>query len=180
MEASFKKIWKKSGILGEINMIFVTIGTMYGFQRLIKEMDEIAKDIEEDVIMQIGETIYEPKNTRYFRFSSREEMNKIYKDARIIICHAGVGSIISALDYMKPVIVIPRKKEFGEVIDDHQIEITRELESEGIINAIYDINELRNILKEKVNFHNTINNNKKENLLARKLKEYLNELSYKI
>lgn len=154
-------------------MIFVTIGTMYGFKRLIKEMDEIAKDIDEEVIMQIGETTYEPKNSRYFRFASRQEMNKMYSDSRVVICHAGVGSILSAMEYLKPIIVIPRRKEYGEIIDDHQLEITRELENEGIIKAVYNTNEIINILKEPINFHNI----RKENVLARKLKEYLNQLS---
>ena len=177
METSFRTIWKKGKMLGEVNMIFVTIGTMYGFPRLIKEMDDIADGIDEEVIMQIGETIYEPKNTKYFRFTSREEMNQLYKNSRIVICHAGVGSILSAIEYAKPVIVIPRRKEYGEVIDDHQLEIARELENEGIINAVYDINELRNILKEPIN--NNINIGKRENILVRELKEYLINMEIK-
>lgn len=174
METSLNQIWKKGKILGEIDLIFVTIGNTYGFSRLIKEMDEIAKNIEEEVIMQIGETIYEPKNAKYFRFSSIIEMNELYGRSRIVICHGGVGSIISAIEYAKPVIVVPRKKEYGEVIDDHQLEITRELENDGIIRAVYNINGLRNILNEPTNFSGII---KKENLLTRKLKEYLNQLN---
>ncbi len=174
METSFRKIWEKSKILGENNLIFVTIGTMYGFQRLIKEMDEIAKNIAEEVIMQIGKTAYEPKNTGYFRFASRHMMNKMYRDSRVVICHAGVGSILSAMEYKKPIIVMPRRKEYGEVIDDHQFEITKELESEGIIKAAYDTYELRNIFNYPINFHNGI---KKKNTLARELKEYLNQLN---
>lgn len=151
-------------------MIFVTIGTMYGFPRLINEMDEIAKIIDEEVIMQIGETTYEPIYAKYFRTGSREDMNRIYKNSRIVVSHAGVGSIISAIELMKPVIVIPRRKEYGEVIDDHQIEITKELEKEGIIKAVYDIKELKNVLNEPINFSGT----KKENLLTKRLNEYLN------
>lgn len=156
-------------------MIFVTIGTMYGFPRLIKEMDEIAKNIDEEVIMQIGETKYEPRNTKYFRFKSREELSRIYLNSRVVVSHAGVGSILSALDYMKPVIVVPRRKEYGEVIDDHQIEITRELDNEGIIDAIYDIKQLKDILKKPI-IPRII---KKEIVLTRKLKEYIIKQSYK-
>lgn len=176
METTFRKIWKKSEILGEINLIFVTVGTMYGFQRLIKEMDEIAKNIDEEVIMQIGDTTYEPINTKYFRFASREEMNQIYINSRVVVCHAGVGSILSAIEHMKPVIVVPRRKEYGEVVDDHQLEITREFQKEGIIKAVYDLYELKNIMKEPINSIYI----KNENILAKRLKEYLNQLSNKV
>lgn len=165
-----KNIWKKSKILGEDNLIFVIVGTMYGFPRLIKEMDEIAKDIDEDVIMQIGETIYEPKNAKYFRFTSNGELAKLYNDARIVVCHSGVGTILTALEYGKIVVVVPRLKIYGEHIDDHQLEITKELEKEAMINAVYDINNLRNMLDKPINFPSKT---KKENMLSIKLKEYL-------
>lgn len=158
-------------------MIFVTIGTMYGFPRLIKEIDEIAKNINEEIIMQIGETIYEPKNAKFFRFASREEMKKLYKNSRIVVSHAGVGSILSAIENKKPIIVVPRMKEYGEIIDDHQFEITKELEKEGTIVAIYDTNELRVILNGRINLIN--NGIIKDNTLAIKLKEYLNKLERK-
>jgi len=67
-------------------MIFVTIGTSpYGFKRLIKEMDIIAGKIDEEVIMQIGDTDYEPRHARCFRYTSRDDILNYYSDARIII-----------------------------------------------------------------------------------------------
>lgn len=161
-------------------MIFVTIGTMYGFSRLIKEMDKIAGQIEEEVIMQIGETKYEPVNTKYFRYASREEMNEIYKNSRIVVCHAGIGSIISALEYKKSIIVVPRSKEYEEAIDDHQFEITRELEKEGMINAIFDIRQLNNVLMNKISDNNEKNHNNDGNRnteLIKSLKEYINQIN---
>ena len=170
MEFYVKNIWEKSKILGENNLIFVIVGTMYGFPRLIKEMDEIAKDIDEDVIMQIGKTNYEPKNAKYFRFTSNGELTKLYDNARIVVCHSGVGTILTALEHGKIVVVVPRLKIYGEHIDDHQLEITRELEKEAMINAVYDISDLRNILNNPINFPSKT---KKENMLSIKLKEYL-------
>lgn len=127
-------------------MIFVTVGVMYGFDRLVKEMDEIAGRIAEAVVMQIGETTYKPKNARYFRFTSNEEIDRLYEDARVVVCHAGVGSIVTALEHGKPVIAVPRRKKYGEHVDDHQLEIARELEKEGAIIAIYNISDLEKAL----------------------------------
>lgn len=159
-------------------MILVIIGLMYTFERLVKEMDKIAANIDEEIIMQIGNTLYEPKNAKYYRFISEKEINRLYDDTRIIICHAGVGTILNSISRNKLVIVVPRRKKYGEHVDDHQIEITRELEKDGIIKAVYNIDELENILKNMLKDTNkTTKASKTENLLMIKLKEYINGLN---
>jgi beta-1,4-N-acetylglucosaminyltransferase len=121
---------------------------MYGFERLIRWMDAIAEKTDEEVIMQIGNTEYEPKHTSYFRFESKEKMDQFYSEARVIVCHAGVGSLMTSLENEKLVIAVPRNKELGEVIDDHQLEISKELEKEGRIMVANTLNELENHLQE--------------------------------
>lgn len=129
-------------------MIFVTVGAgKIGFERLVKEMDQVASKINEKVIMQIGITNYQPINAEYFRFLPRNEIAEIYKSARVIVCHAGIGTILTALEYSKPTIVVPRLKEYGEHHDTHQLEIANELEKEGKIVAIYNINDLEDALR---------------------------------
>ncbi len=142
-----KKIWSQGKILGAGNMIFVTIGMVYGFNRLIKKMDEISQTIDEDVVMQIGESSYLPKNTKYFRYASKKDINKYYEEARIIVCHSGIGSIMVGLDSGKPIMVIPRLKIYGEAVDDHQVEIAKELQKRGKINVCYNIEDLEILLK---------------------------------
>jgi UDP-N-acetylglucosamine transferase subunit ALG13 len=144
---------------------------------VIKEMDEIAGRIDEEVVMQIGETAYEPKNTRYFRFTSNEEIDRLYEDARVVVCHAGVGSILSALGHSKPVIAVPRGKKYGEHVDDHQLEIARELEMEGEIMAVYDIEELEKALNNPSVFSHMEIKNDEWRIMA--LKNYLEELDAK-
>lgn len=129
-------------------MIFVTVsGTQ--FERLIKKMDEIAKNLKEEVIMQIGRTIYEPKNTKWFRFESSKRIEELYKKSRFIITHGGAGSIIKSLSYGKAPIVVPRYKKFGEHINDHQLDLTKFLDKKGYITAVYEIEDLRSKIKIK-------------------------------
>lgn len=157
-------------------MIFVTIGMMYGFNRLIKKMDEIAGTIGEEVIIQIGESSYLPKNTKYFKYARKEDINKYYEDARIIVSHSGVGSIISGLEYGKSIIVVPRLKIYGEAVDDHQVEIAKELEKKGKINVANNIEELEILLKNiKENDKYNKENNKNE--LVDNIEKYLNNLN---
>lgn len=154
-------------------MIFVVIGLMYGFERLIKKMDEIAGKIEEEVIFQTGLTDYEPKNAKYIKFPSENYFNKQFREARIIVSHAGVGTILTARKFRKPIIIVPRQKKYGEVIDDHQMEIARELEGHKNIKIIYDLDELEqnlNISYEKFNI------TKCDNKLVDSLREYLTKL----
>ena len=154
-------------------MIFVTIGTTpYSFNRLIKEMDLIAANIDEKVIMQIGVSEYIPENAEYFRITSRENIKKYYKDARVIISHAAAGSILMAFKYNKIPILVPRMKKYGEHVDDHQLEGARELEKDGM-NVIYYIDKLKSVLNDyKSSYKKTKNNNN----LVKNLKLYLKKL----
>lgn len=119
---------------------------MYGFDRLIKEMDIIAERIDEEVIMQIGETRYIPNNAKYFRFLSEEDMDSLYESSRVVVSHAGTGSILSAIEHAKPIIVVPRRKKYEEHMDDHQLDIAGELEKEGAIMVVHDVRDLEKLL----------------------------------
>ena len=154
----------------------MTIGLLYGFDRLIREMDEIAGRIAEEVIMQIGETAYESKNARYFRFASAEKMDQLYEDARVVVCHAGVGSILTALEHGKPIIAVPRRKKYGEHVDDHQLDIAGEMEKEGRITVVCDVGELEDVLMNAST--NSAVKVEKDNRLVRGLKEYLSRLNH--
>jgi len=149
---------------------------MYGFDRLIKKMDEIAERLEERVIMQIGYGKYIPKNAIYFRFTNREKIEELVANARIIVSHAGIGSILLAMKYRKPLVLVPRRKEYGEHIDDHQMEIARELEGKAGITVVYDINTLEKAIESSNINHYIFSEN---NTLTTQLKIYLSQLEEK-
>jgi len=154
-------------------MIFVTVGTSsWDFTRLIKEMDRIAGKIDEEVVMQIAGIEYLPKNARYFRFVSKEKIEELYKNARVVVSHAGVGCIISALKHNKPIIVVPRRKRYGELFDDHQIDIAKELEKEEKIKVVWNIKDLEKALYAVNHSINT----KKDRKLVSMLNRYINDL----
>lgn len=154
-------------------MIFVTVGTSsWNFTRLIKEMDRIAEEVNEEVIIQIGYDKYEPKNAKYFRTTTKEEMERLYESARIIVSHAGIGTIISAIKHNKPIIVIPRRMEYGENFDNHQVDTARELEREGIVKVVWDIEGIGKVLRDE-----TINYEfRKDKRLVIALREYIKSL----
>lgn len=178
MGVSLKKLWEKSKICEGFFLIFVSVGAgKIGFERLITEIDRIAGIIEEPVILQIGISEYEPVNADYFRFLPREEIIHYYKNARIVICHAGIGSIITALEMKKPVIVVPRLKKLKEHHDDHQLEIARELEKANRVAAVYNIDDLYCVIEEMDNVKE--NYEIYENELIATIKEFLSETEKK-
>jgi beta-1,4-N-acetylglucosaminyltransferase len=139
-----KKHGKKSRLsgIGDV-MIFVTVGQHYqGFERLIKKMDEIAGKIEEDIIMQIGSTPYKPRNAKYFEFIEDNGITELFNTARIIITHAGSGTLLDLIRLKRPFIIVPRLKKFNEHIDDQQIELADALSGSYNVVSIYDIEDL--------------------------------------
>ena len=124
-------------------MIFVTTGTdPRGFERLVRRMDEIAGRIDEEVIMQIGGTEYAPRNAVHFGYTTQERIRDLCRAANVVVTLAGVGTILDALQQGTPVVVVPRLRQYGEVIDDHQVGLTRELEKAGKITAVYNLEGL--------------------------------------
>lgn len=134
-------------------MIFVTVGTdEHSFQRLIKKVDElIEKGLIKDVIFQIGNTSYEPKNGKFFRFETYDKIKELNKKADLIITHGGAGSIITALMFGKKIIAVPRLKKFNEHINDHQLEIVKKMEEENRIIGVYNIDDLYYAIKKNKN-----------------------------
>lgn len=156
-------------------MIFVTVGMHYqGFKRLIKKIDEIAKKIDEEVVMQIGYTKYKPKNVKFFDFLSYDEIIKLMKKSRLVICHSGAGTLLDVFRFNKPTITTPRLKKFGEHIDDQQIELAEVLSEEGKVIAVYDSEELEDALKEVERLRFT--DVGKDRKLVNFLKEYIGGL----
>ena len=153
-------------------MIFVTVGGMRAFKRLIEEMDRIAGELDEPVVMQIGSTDYQPRNCDYFRFMSREDIEKLYRDARTVVCHAGTGSILSALAHNKPLVLVPRLTGHGEVLDDHQLEIARQMEAQGVA-VVYDVADLASAIANAATGPVTLGGGGQ---LVERLKQYLDHI----
>lgn len=124
-------------------MIFVTVGnSSWDFSRLIKYMDEVAKTTSEEIIIQTGLSSYKPSFATYFDFATKEKINDLHERARIVISHAGIGSILTAIDMKKPVVLVPRRKALNEMVDDHQVEIATALESEIGVNIAWEVSDI--------------------------------------
>ncbi len=112
-------------------MIFVTVGTHeQPFDRLLKQIDKMIEEekIKEEVIVQKGYTDYEMKNCKSYKLIGYNEMQQYINKARIVITHGGPASFLNVLSFNKIPIVVPRRKEFYEHVNDHQFEFAKQVE----------------------------------------------------
>jgi len=118
------------------------------FTRLIKKMDEVAGRLDEEVVMQIGSVPYEPQHAKSFSHTSYQESLFYFQNASLVIGHGGAGTILNALKFRVPIVVVPRSQRYGEHFDDHQMELARQLEGNELIKIVYDIEDLEPAVKE--------------------------------
>lgn len=125
-------------------MIFVTTGTQEPFDRLIKAMDEIVCSLHESqVVAQVASSDFEPHYMASYKFLPPGEFNELFNRADIIVSHAGMGTIISALVKCKPIVVLPRLAKYNEHRNDHQLATARAFEKLEYVHAAYTIDDLQ-------------------------------------
>lgn len=136
-------------------MILVLLGTQNNqFIRLLEEVEKQIKkgNIKEEVIVQAGYTKYNSDNMKIFEMIDKDKLQKLVDDANLVITHAGVGSISIALKKGKKVIAVPRLSEYGEHVNNHQLDIVNEFAKKGYIVGINDVSELENAIEKSKDF----------------------------
>jgi len=124
-------------------MIFVTVGTQLPFDRLIRTVDDwAARANRTDIFAQIGPSDYRPRCIQCAQFIDVQEFRRRVEQARIIIAHAGMGSILTVLELGKPILVMPRRADLNEHRNDHQLATARHLLAQGRVHVAFDEAEL--------------------------------------
>lgn len=128
-------------------MIFVTVGTDLPFDRMIRVVDSWARENQRrDVFAQIGEGGWEPGYIEFTHFLEPPEFRKRFNAADLIISHAGMGTILSALLHGKPILVMPKLASLGEHRNEHQTATAMRMEELGNVNVALDEHRLRESL----------------------------------
>lgn len=161
-------------------MIFVSLGTQdKPFNRIIDYVISLKENLKElqseKIIIQLGQTkllksdnkrIKNLENVIIYDMLKPEKMKDIIKDSDIIITHAGVGTIMECLEMGKEIIVVPRKAENLEHVNNHQEEIAFEMEKKGFLTKVDTYEELENkiimLLKDNDTNEENKNMNKKK------------------
>jgi UDP-N-acetylglucosamine transferase subunit ALG13 len=135
-------------------MIFVTVGTQGQFDRLIRTVDEWAGVRgRTDIFAQTGPSEYHCEHIRTERFIDATEFRERVETASLVIAHAGMGSIITALELGKRIMVMPRRSNLGEHRNDHQVATAKRFAEQGRIAVAFDEKELVDKLDQLQDLH---------------------------
>lgn len=106
-------------------MIFLTVGTHEPFDRLVRAVDAwCAARGRADVFGQIAEPGpggYRPQHFEAVAALSPADYAARFRAAPLVVSHAGMGSIITALSLGRPLLMLPRTAALRETRNDHQI-----------------------------------------------------------
>lgn len=111
-----------------LRKVVVSLGTFkdYGFQRLVLRLLQILP-ADADVLWQTGDTDVSGLAIVGHHAIPERQLTEAIREADVLVAHAGVGTALAALEVGKCPILVPRRVSHGEHVDDHQIQIAREL-----------------------------------------------------
>lgn len=135
-------------------MIFLTVGTQFPFDRLIVAVDRLFEmgEIHDEIFGQIGQSCYKPRHFPTVASLEKEAFDDHFRQASTVISHAGMGAITMALDYGKPLLVMPRRRDYREVVNDHQEALADKFEALGHILVARDETQLRARVRQLQSF----------------------------
>ncbi len=128
-------------------MIFVTVGSQIPFDRLLCAVDEWAgmhKDVQ--VVAQAGAGKYKCRNIESHQILAPEEYNWYFKNAEVVVAHAGTGVTLTAAEYGVPLIMMPRQVEKGELRNNHQMDYMQYFGEHPGIYPAYNSEDLSRLL----------------------------------
>jgi UDP-N-acetylglucosamine transferase subunit ALG13 len=129
-------------------VIVVTVGTNEArFDRLLRAVETLPAGHE--VVVQHGSSAVLPRNaTRCHDYLLFDDLMTEMRAADVVVMHAGIGSIMSALSCGKRPVVVPRLTRYQEAVDDHQLPVARRLEAAGLVTVVEDLERLPEAVRE--------------------------------
>lgn len=131
-----------------IRRVVATLGTeRYPFVRALAMIRE-AIPATAELLFQTGHTPVDDRDASYRQWVPYDELTRAVAQADVYISHAGVGSVLSGLRAGKHPLVIPRRADLGEHVDDHQLELARILHERGLVTVAPREGDLGALLEE--------------------------------
>lgn len=131
--------------------LFVPLGTQkFPFGRLIEALNILVDKgiyLPDEIVMQSTMYPIEPK-FKHVGLIPTEQFDSYMREAEVVITHSGVNSIISCMRLGKPLLIAPRRGEFGEHVDDHQVEIAQVMKDKYDVLVLFEFDHLEERIKE--------------------------------
>lgn len=131
-------------------MIFLTVGSHEPFDRLVQAVDEwCGQSGRSEVFAQItayGD--YQPNNFPFVPVMDAAAYRKKCQAADVLVSHAGMGSIITALNIGTPIVIMPRRGDLRETRNDHQLSTVQHFQDKSGIHIAKDETDIAEALEK--------------------------------
>ena len=125
-------------------MIFVTVGSQMPFDRLVQAVDEWAgAHPAVRVVAQVGRGAAPTRHVQRHEVLDPAAFRNCVQACRLLVAHAGMGSVLTGLELGKPMLLLPRRGELRETRNDHQVATLNWLRGKPGVHAAFDEQELR-------------------------------------
>jgi UDP-N-acetylglucosamine transferase subunit ALG13 len=156
-------------------VIFVSTGTNeQPFDRLVLAAASLQTD--EPLVVQYGSSTVAPSRDGWTDFLTFEEMASAMEDARVVVVHAGVGSVLLARRCGKTPVVMPRRVSLGEAVDDHQVPFARRMAHAGLVAVVDDQHQLEAAVSDLTFTPTAARDEAAGATLARDLRDFLDRM----
>ena len=136
--------------------LFVPLGTQkFPFGRLITVLNDLVdKGLyqADEIVMQAATYPIVP-NFQHHTILPQAEFMHLIEKAEVVVTHSGVNTIIATMNRNRPLVVVPRLKEYGEHVDDHQLEIADIMEEKFDVTVITDLSQLPAAIEKAKHHH---------------------------
>lgn len=159
-------------------MILVTLGTQdKSFVRLLEAIQKQIDNgiIKDRVVVQAGYTKFSSKDMEIFDYIPLDKFDSLIDECSLLITHAGIGSIVTALKKNKKVIAAARLSEYQEHTNDHQLQIATSFDKEGYLLFLENFDDLGEMIKNIDNFEPKQFKSNRE-LFCKNLKSYIDSI----
>lgn len=134
-------------------LVFVTVGNAtQGFTRLLNAVDEAAGQGvfgDEPIFIQTGNNPdFHASHCEQQSFLPMSQFEALLRDSSLIISHGGSGTLMNLFQIGKTPVVMPRRRRYGEHVDDHQVELIQALAKEGRVFPVFESGDLKDGVKE--------------------------------
>lgn len=129
---------------------FVSVGNGPPFPRMLGLVKRVREQLPAPIVVQCGTTEFSMDGAQVVSFLPLAKFASLMKQARIVICHGGAGSVIEAVRAGKMPLVMARSSSFAEAVDDHQREFLVRMASRRLLTPFDGMEELQEGIRARL------------------------------
>jgi len=135
-------------------MIYITVGNNpFGFDDLIKTIDNFDNIEKYSFYAQIGNGFYKPRNIKFKKFLTTNIHEKLIKESSLVISHGGLGTILDLIKLKKKFLIVPQKK--SDILN-YKLYFVKKLSKKYDLNYIKNLNNLKFSIERLLKKNNKI------------------------